>query len=124
MSYTIEALEAGRIDLSDVIDPDGEPVGPIHPGRILLHDFLEPLDLSARALNVPANRISGIVKGERAITADTAMRLARYFGTSVGLWLNLQKQHDIEVAQRDFGAQIEREVQPRPGQEREPKAAA
>jgi antitoxin HigA-1 len=80
-------LEAGWVDLTDVIDPEAEPVGPIHPDYILHADFMEPLDLSvytlAQALNVPRTRLNEIVNERRSITADTALRLSRNFGTSV-----------------------------------------
>jgi len=108
-------LDAGRVDLS-VID-SGERLPPVHPGEVLRHDFLEPFGLSAHALalalRVPANRISTILAGERAVTAETALRLARHFGTSPGFWLNLQKSYELEVAERIAGARIRAEVMPR-----------
>jgi antitoxin HigA-1 len=77
---------------------------PVHPGEILLEEFLKPLSLSqyqlAKELNVPARRINEIVRGERRIAADTALRLARFFGTSEGFWMNLQTRFDLE-AERD-----------------------
>ena len=86
---------------------------PIHPGE-LLRDELEDINVSlnelARALRVPMNRISAIVNGKRGITVDTAIRLARYFGTSPQLWLNLQNAYDLEIADR---VAIERQVLPR-----------
>jgi addiction module HigA family antidote len=89
---------------------------PIHPGE-LLRDELEEIGTSlnelARALRVPMNRISALVNGKRSITADTAMRLARYFGTSPQYWLNLQSAYDLEVAAIKIGSKIEREVLPR-----------
>lgn len=76
-----------------------------HPGEILQHEYLEPLGLSARALaaniGVPANRISEIIKGRRGVTADTALRLGRYFGTTAQLWLNLQNNHDLSRAESE-----------------------
>jgi addiction module HigA family antidote len=76
-------------------------LAPVHPGEILLHDFLEPLRLSqsalARAIGVTPMRISQIVRGQRAITADTALRLSRYFGTRPGWWLDLQSHHDLQT---------------------------
>jgi antitoxin HigA-1 len=84
------------------------------PGEMLRTEFLEPLGMSANALalalRVPANRITGIINGERAISADTAMRLARYFGTSARFWLNLQQAHDLSRAWAENGAAIAREV--------------
>ena len=87
------------------------------PGEMLRAEFLEPLGMSANALalalRVPANRITSIINGERAITADTAMRLGRYFGTSARFWLNLQQAHDLSRAAMQSGATIAREVVPR-----------
>jgi addiction module HigA family antidote len=74
---------------------------PVHPGEILAHDFLEPLGLTqyrlAKSLTVPPRRINEIVHGKRAISADTALRLARFFGTSERFWLNLQTGYDLEI---------------------------
>jgi addiction module HigA family antidote len=90
---------------------------PIHPGTFLRADVLEPLDLSAtalaRALGVPTNRIAGILNGNRAITADTALRLARYLGTSPEVWLNLQLAYELRSAELAAGHAIAREVRPR-----------
>lgn len=87
-----------------------------HPGEVLREEFLEPLGISANglalALRVPATRIGAIVKGDRAVSADTALRLARFFGTSPEFWLNLQTMHDLTQAQRQSGAAIERDVRP------------
>jgi addiction module HigA family antidote len=87
---------------------------PVHPGEVLLEDFMKPLGLSqyrlSKDIGVPALRISQIVRGQRAITADTALRLARYFGTSPDVWLRLQATYDLEVAQRQIGKRIAREV--------------
>ena len=87
---------------------------PVHPGEVLLEDFMRPLGLSryrvAKDIGVPTLRISQIVKGERAISPDTALRLARYFGTSPDVWLRLQAGYDLEVAQRQIGARVAREV--------------
>jgi addiction module HigA family antidote len=86
----------------------------IHPGEVLLSDFLEPLGLSRYRLehdiSVPLRRINGIVHTKRAITADTALRLARYCGTSERFWLNLQSRFDLEVQRHALGARLEREV--------------
>ena len=90
---------------------------PIHPGEILREEFLALLDMSANALalalKVPAPRINDIVREKRAITPDTALRLARYFGTTPEFWLNLQTAYDLRRARRELGATIEREVSPR-----------
>lgn len=88
-----------------------------HPGEILGEEFLKPLGLTANALSlalrVPANRIGAIVKGERGVTADTALRLARFFGTTPEFWINLQAMHDLSKAQAEIGAAVEKEVDPR-----------
>jgi addiction module HigA family antidote len=92
-------------------------IAPVHPGEILLGDFMEPLGLTqyalAKALGVPALRISQIVRGQRAISADTALRLSRYFGTRPEWWLDLQTHHDLEVARDQLEARVFRTVQPR-----------
>lgn len=89
-------------------------LAPIHPGEVLLEEFLRPLSLSqyrlAKDVNVSARRINEIVHGTRAITADTALRLARYFGTSDRFWLNLQSRHDLEVERDRLGERLQREV--------------
>ena len=89
---------------------------PIHPGEILRADFMEPLGLSmnrlALDLRVPVTRIAEIVHERRGITPDTALRLARYFNTSPGFWLNLQSAYDLEAAQDKLSRVIEREVRP------------
>lgn len=89
----------------------------IHPGEILLEEFLRPLSLSqnrlARDLGVPPRRINEIVLGKRAVTADTALRLARYFGTSEKFWLGLQADFDLEEVRRRLGDRLEKEVVPR-----------
>lgn len=91
-----------------------EKLPPIHPGEVLLEDFMKPLGLSqyrvAKDIGVSPIRISQIVHGKRAITADTAMRLARYFGTSAEVWVRMQARYDLEVARDEYGEQIEQEV--------------
>jgi addiction module HigA family antidote len=88
-----------------------------HPGEILLEEFLKPMGLSvnalATALRVPATRIGAIVKGERGVTADTAMRLARYFDTTPELWFTLQSNFDLAKARLELGHKIARDIQPR-----------
>ena len=88
-----------------------------HPGEVLAEEFLAPLALSvnalAMALRVPATRVGAIVKGERAVTADTALRLARFFGTSAEFWISLQAMHDLTKAKLENGRTIERDVHPR-----------
>jgi len=91
-----------------------ERLPPVHPGEVLLEDFMKPLGLTqyrvAKDIGVPALRISQIVRGQRAITADTALRLARYFGTSAAVWLRLQARYDLEVAEARLAKRINREV--------------
>ena len=87
---------------------------PVHPGEILLEEFLAPMELSqyrlAKDISVPARRINEIVHGKRAITADTALRLSRYFGTSERFWLNLQIRYDLEVEKEKLKGRLAREV--------------
>jgi addiction module HigA family antidote len=89
---------------------------PIHPGEILRADFMEPLQLSMNRLSldlhVPVTRVTEIVHGRRAITPDTALRLARYFNTSARFWLNLQAAYDLEIAEDELSRTIQREVRP------------
>src|ERR1700674_1241933 len=90
---------------------------PIHPGEILFHEFLKPIGISqyrlAQDVSVPPRRINEIVKGLRAVTADTALRLARYFGTSERFWLNLQARYDLEIEKDRLGERLKREVRVR-----------
>jgi antitoxin HigA-1 len=90
---------------------------PVHPGEILAEEFLEPLGLTqyrlAKDTSVPARRINEIVKGQRSISADTALRLAKYFGTSDLFWLNLQARYDLEVEKDRLGRRLDAEVRPR-----------
>lgn len=113
----IDDVMAGRVNLDEVADPSRRSAPAVTPGEILLEEFMRPLGLSARflaaALGVPANRVTAILNGHRAITADTALRLARYFGTSPQLWMNLQANFDLNVATRTAGPEIERLVRPR-----------
>lgn len=106
-------LDAGRVDLG----PSDGTLPPVHPGEVLREDFLAPLGLTAHALalalRVPPNRITAILAGTRAVSADTALRLSRHFGTTPGFWLALQSAHDLECARRAAGARIEAEVSPR-----------
>jgi len=88
---------------------------PIHPGEILFEDFMKPMEVSinrlARDTAVPPGRISAIVNGKRAISADTALRLGKYFGVSPEVWMGLQADYDLRLAQRDIGDEVERRVQ-------------
>jgi addiction module HigA family antidote len=89
---------------------------PVHPGEVLREDYLGPLGMSAnalaKALNVPAPRINDIVRERRGVSADTAMRLARYFGGDARSWLNLQAAYDLRVAEIENAKRIEREIAP------------
>lgn len=91
-----------------------DKLAPIHPGEVLLEEFLRPMDMSqnqlALAIRVPARRINEIVHGRRRVTTDTALRLARYFTVSPQFWLGLQMDYDLDVAEDETGARIEREV--------------
>jgi antitoxin HigA-1 len=86
----------------------------IHPGEILLEEFIKPMGLSlaaaSRSTGIPASRLTEITKCRRSLTAETALRLAKYFGTSAAFWVGLQAEHDLEVAERSVGAKIKREV--------------
>jgi antitoxin HigA-1 len=97
------------------MEPD-ELLPDIHPGEVLREEFLKPLGLSqnrlARELGVPPRRINEIVLEKRAITADTALRLARFFGTSEGFWMGLQADYEVEAARRRLGERLEREIRP------------
>lgn len=89
-------------------------LSPVHPGEVLQEEFLKPLEISqyrlAKEISVPPRRVNEIVHGNRAITADTALRLARYFGTTDRFWLNLQARYDLEVERDRLGSKLEREV--------------
>lgn len=92
-----------------------ERLPPVHPGEVLLEEFLKPLGISqyrlAKDIGVPPRRINEIVHGKRVVTADTALRLSRYFATSDRFWLNLQAQYDLEVERDRLGDRLEKEVQ-------------
>jgi addiction module HigA family antidote len=113
MSVKREDLDA--IDFADVVTGKRLPL--IHPGDILRDDFLQPMKISvyslAQALKVPRSRVNDIVLGRRGMSADTAFRLARYFGTTPDFWINLQARYDLDAAHRTLRPRIEREVRPR-----------
>lgn len=115
MTIRIEDLKT--TDFAEVVDSAGETVAPTQPGDILRHEFMDPLALSANALardlGVPTNRVTAILSGHRRISADTALRLARHFGTTPELWLNLQDGHDLAVARQRHGDEIDRTVRRR-----------
>src|SRR5712692_881396 len=91
-----------------------QKLAPVHPGEVLLEEFLSPLGISqyrlARSLSVPPRRINEIVHGTRAVSADTALRLARHFGTSERFWLNLQARYELEIEKDRLGDRLRREV--------------
>jgi addiction module HigA family antidote len=91
-----------------------QTLAPVHPGEILSEDYMAPIGLTANklamSLRIPANRITAIVAGKRGITADTALRLARYFGTSAEMWMDLQSDYDLQTERDRHGAEIERSV--------------
>ena len=103
---SISRKDLATLDLADVVT--GERLSHVSPGDVLLHDFMEPMGLSARSvarsINVPANRITEIINGECAITADTALRLEALFGASAEFWMNLQSAHDPELARERVAA--------------------
>jgi len=115
MTIKREDIDRRIVDFSDVTT--GRRLPPVHPGEILRDEFLTPMGISAyelaNAIKVPRSRASEIVLGRRAITTDTAMRLARYFGTSPEFGINLQARYDLDVADRSTRRKIEQEVTPR-----------
>ena len=114
MSIKREALKG--MDFGDVTT--GRRLAPVHPGTVLFKDLVEPLGLSryrvAKAMRVPQRRIDEICAGQRAISADTALRLERLFGIDAQTWMNLQAQYDLEIAERASGKRIDKEVEPLP----------
>jgi addiction module HigA family antidote len=117
MADEIRIEDLADVDFDDVTVAGAADVPPTRPGDILLHDFMEPLGMSssalARDLAVPANRISAILAGRRGVSADSALRLARYFGTSPELWMSLQTSYDLRRTASSEGEAIAREVHPR-----------
>jgi addiction module HigA family antidote len=103
---TLKRTELEYLDFSNV--SDGARLAAVHPGEVLLHDFLQPLAITqkrlALALNIPPRRISMIIHGTRSITADTALRLARFFGTTPEFWLALQASYDMETTREKISA--------------------
>ena len=114
---TIHIEDLDTLDFSDLADTHLGKLPPIHPGEILREEFLVPLGMTAHALalalKVPSTCINDIVRERRAITPETALRLARYFGTSAQFWLNLQIGYDLRIAKQKALPTIEREVLPR-----------
>ncbi len=113
---TIQIEDLNSLDFSDVADTHLGKLPPIHPGEILREEFLIPMGMTANALalalRVPAPRINDIVRGRRAITPDTALRLSRYFGVSAEFWMNLQTAYDLRMTRLQALATIERDVLP------------
>jgi len=103
-----------RLELTRAVMSEEQLLPPIHPGEILLEEFLEPMDISqyrlAKDIGVPPRRINEIVQGKRAISADTALRLSRYFGLSERFWLNLQTRYDLEIEKDKLKGRLEVEV--------------
>ncbi|MBV1787479.1 HigA family addiction module antidote protein [Marinobacterium sp. D7] len=112
---TIDKTDIKKLDLGN--HTTGELLPIAHPGTILQEEFLEPLEITAyrlaKDISVPPGRITTIINGGRSITADTALRLARYFGTSAQFWLNLQSDYDLRTAERELGDRLDKEVHPR-----------
>ena len=112
MSIRIEDLH--KIDFSDITT--GEKLAPVHPGDVVLHDFIKPLGITryraAKALGIQQRRLDEICAGKRAVTADTALRLERVFGMDAEFWLRLQTGYDLEVARRASGKRISAETTP------------
>ena len=113
---SIDRATVPTLDYSDLVEPGGK-LPPIHPGEILREEFMEPLGLNARglveALHIPADRVIEIVDERRGITADLALRLARYFDGSAEFWLGLQKDYELRLARQESLPRIAREIQPR-----------
>lgn len=114
MSIQRKSVDAGNIDFRDVTT--GKRILPVHPGEILRDDFLKPMGLSvyalAKAIKVTRSRVNDIVLGRRAITAATALRFARFFGTTPEFWINLQAHYHLQVARDAEQARIEAEIEP------------
>jgi addiction module HigA family antidote len=110
-----EETDTGQVDFPHV--HSGRRLPPVHPGQILRDELLTPMGISvyelANAIKVPRSRVNDIVLGRRAITADTALRLGRYFGMTPEFWINLQAHYDLDLAGRGLRKRIEREVAPR-----------
>ena len=115
MAIEREDVDAGRVEFGEGVT--GKRVPAVHPGEILRHDFLEAMGLSvyalAKALKVPRSRLNDIVLGRRAISADTELRLARYFGTTADFWVTLQARYDLEIAKEAHMSRIAAEISPR-----------
>ena len=115
MTIEREDVDRRKVDFSEVAS--GRRLAPVHPGEVLRDEFLTPMALSvyrlAREIGVSRPRLNDVVRGRRAVTTDTALRLGRYFGTTPAFWVNLQTRYDLDVAERRLRRRIEREVAPR-----------
>jgi antitoxin HigA-1 len=117
MTIDRKELESGKIDLSDVVDASAPPITPTAPGELLRDEFLEPMGITpyrlAKDIGVPLTRITEILANRRAITAETALRLGRYFGTTAEFWLGLQLQHELDTARLERGRDVIEQVIPK-----------
>lgn len=104
--------------ISEDVRREPRVMDPLHPGEIIKEEFLDPLGMTpyalAKKLGVPVPRVNDIARGKRSISADTALRLSRYFGNSARFWLNLQSSYDLKKAEIEAGERIAREVEPMP----------
>ena len=111
---SIKRDDLSKLDLAGVTT--GRRLAPVHPGEVLLKEFIEPMGLTrykvAKGTGVPQRRIDEICSGSRAVSADTALRLARFFGVEAQFWMNLQSRYDLEIAERELRKRIDREVTP------------
>jgi addiction module HigA family antidote len=118
MTIDRKELESGKIDLSDVVDIAASPITPTAPGELLRDEFLEPMGITpyrlAKDIGVPLTRITEILANRRAITAETALRLGRYFGTTAEFWLGLQVQYELDTTRLERGRDVIDEVTPNP----------
>ena len=116
MAIKRDDMDAGRVSFADIRAPGAKRIAPIHPGDILRDEFLDPLGLTAYRLakdtGMPLTRLAAILAGERAITADTALRLGRFFGMSPEFWLGLQERYDLDKARAGLGDRLRTEVKP------------
>ena len=117
MSISAKDLAAGRVDLSEIADTDIPDLHPIHPGELLRTEWLDPMGLTpyrlSKDIGVPLTRILAIIDGRRGISADTALRLARYFGTDAVSWMALQANYDLALAAEQLGDKLVVQVKPR-----------
>jgi addiction module HigA family antidote len=111
---SIQRTDLNRTDFSDIAS--GERLVPVHPGDVLLHDFIEPLGITryrvAKGIGVSQRRVDEICMSKRAVTAETALRLALFFDMEAQFWLNLQAQYDLETTSQTMGERLEKEVMP------------